>query len=52
MKWEDALQRYCTSDGHGKWKQVAASRETWADKADDFAKWFTKAAYIPQDIEP
>ena len=39
MKWENVLQRFCSSLGIHCWLSLAADRDGWADKADAFVKW-------------
>ena len=39
MKWEDALRRFCSSEGSCSWTELAANRYAWANKPDAFVKW-------------
>eukprot|EP00973_Karenia_brevis_P029975 4133186-Karenia_brevis.AAC.1 len=39
MKWEDVLRRYCSIDGLGSWKCLAANRDDWMAHTAEFVRF-------------
>ena len=39
MKFEAALQKYCTVAGLGRWVDLAEERQAWAEEAENFSRW-------------